>query len=163
MAVGPTLHTLEFNRRYVHDLVADISPEKMCDAAGTLTNHPAWQIGHLTVILGYAGTMLGLDTMLEQEWLDLFDRGSTVDHEQSHYPQKQELLGRFDDLHDTLARGLRGATEELLDQPTPERFQMRAFAPTIRDAVCFLLTWHEGAHAGQIAAWRRAKGLDNVL
>lgn len=157
-----SLHAFEFNRRYVRMMVEPIPEDRMCERPDGL-NHPAWQIGHLVTILGYAGTMLGLDTMQEPSWLELFDRGSGVTDERSRYPSRDELLARFDRLHEQLAAGLAQAPAELLSQPTPEPFNMRDFAPTIGDAVRFLMTWHEGAHAGQLAAWRKASGFENVI
>ena len=49
--------------------------------------------------------------------------------------------------------------------PNTARLQpdLRHFAPTIGDAISFLMTRREGMHAGQLAIGRKALGYPNVL
>ena len=48
-----------------------------------------------------------------------------------------------------------------LDDPLPWRFGEAL--PTLADAALFLAISHEAMHLGQLAAWRRSRGLPSAL
>ena len=57
---------------------------------------------------------------------------------------------------------LQAAPPELLATPFPDA-KFRAAAPTIGDGAVLVLTIHPATHWGQLSAWRRARGMGEVM
>jgi hypothetical protein len=71
------------------------------------------------------------------------------------------LLQALEDAHARLADAVMKASQEVLNQPTPEKFRNRF--PTVGALLAGLMTSHEASHNGQLSAWRRAMGLPSVF
>jgi hypothetical protein len=71
------------------------------------------------------------------------------------FPNKAEVLGRFDLAMDTAAAWVAKLSDADLAKPTPER--MQRFAPTVA-SVAMLLASHPLMHLGQVTVTRRALG-----
>ncbi|MHB8902596.1 MAG: DinB family protein [Thermoguttaceae bacterium] len=156
------LRNYAFDLEYLRLLLADIPEDQMCDQPPGLHNHPAWTVGHLCVGAQFANSLLGQETVLPEGWTRLFARGSKPVADRSVYPDKARLLAEFERCHKEVSRTVATIDEAKLAQETPNP-DFRQVAPTLSDVVVFVLVNHTATHLGQIAMWRRAKGLDPVI
>jgi transposase-like protein len=162
-----------WNLRYARALVADLSPAQWTEAGGPgLENHPAWTIGHLVTGSDILAEDLGLERDLPEGWRELFERRGPgdprlPDPEREAYPPMEALLAELERQHGRVERAWRQKLEEgsadggELERPLEWRFGDAL--PTLGDTVVFLAVSHEAMHLGQLAAWRRARGLPSGL
>lgn len=156
------LNTFAFDLNYLKMLVEDIPEEQMCDQLAGLENHPAWSIGHLAAGCQFCIRLMGGQSSLPAGWAELFGRGSKPVADRSKYPAKAELMAELDRSHQQAAQVVAAADESKLAEETPDP-EFRQVAPTLSDVVVFVLINHTATHLGQIAMWRRAKGLPAVI
>jgi hypothetical protein len=152
------LHLYKMNLAYAKLLVADVSPDQMCEQPHGLVNHPAWSLGHLAGSADGAGQLLGVSSGLPAGWGDAFIAGATPSPDKALFPGKDELLRFLEQAHARAAKGLADVDPAALALPHPIEMA-RGYFPTVGDHVIFLMTAHEMDHLGQIAAWRRAMRL----
>ena len=107
-------------------------------------------------------SLLGGEPSLPKGWAEPFGRGSKPSADASKYPSKVELLAEFERCHKLVTDMVAVADEATLAEETPDP-DFRQVAPTLHDAVVFILIHHTGTHLGQIAMWRRAQGLSPLL
>ncbi len=162
------LRAYECNLAYARALVSDLSDEDMACAAGVgLENHPAFTLGHLVTGAAMVASELGLEMDLPDGWSELFERRGPGDSRlpddgrETKYPGKDELLAELERQHHRAADAIRTADSAMLDQPC--EWRLDRWLPTVRDLLTFLCTSHEAMHLGQLAAWRRAKGLPAAM
>jgi hypothetical protein len=156
------LHSIGMNEFYAQALINDIPAERFCEQPGAVRNHPAWNVGHITLGLDGAAVALGLESQVPEQWQALFGQGSMPTSKAADYPDKETLLKTF---NDQLARVKQAIPEQLpakaADQNPFER--IRDFLPTVGDFVVFVTTVHPAVHLGQISSWRREAKLGRVL
>jgi len=162
-----------WNLQYAQALVSDLSAEQCTESSGPgLENHPAWTIGHLVAGSDMLAEDLGLERDLPEGWRQLFERRGPgdprlPDPQRESYPPMDALLAELERQHIRVERVWRERlTEEkkgnvVLNVPTKWRFD--SVLPTLGDAVVFFAVSHEAMHLGQLAAWRRARGLPSAL
>jgi hypothetical protein len=156
--VSALLRSWGNQRDYAQRLVADLSDADMVSqpVPGVVMNHPAWTIGHLSPYPPVLAAILE-----GREFVDplnsKFGRGTKPVSDVAAYPAKTAATADFLAGHDLLARALEGVDAGVFAKPIPlARWEQRF--PRIGDAVLYLMLHHEGAHLGQISAWRRAGG-----
>ena len=150
-----------FNLMYAETLVQDLSAEQMVQQPNGVINHPAWSLGHLVVSSNSLGSALGLESSLPEGWDKTFATGGTPSSDLSAYPSKDEILGALKEQHSRNTNALKNADPASWAKPHPNE-NTRKYFPTLGDMITFLMTGHEMAHLGQIAAWRRAMGLGSA-
>jgi len=157
-----------WNLQYAKALVKDLSEEQYTESGGPgLENHPAWTIGHLVTGSDMLAEDLGLERDVPEDWRELFERRGPgdprlPDAERDAYPPMPALLAELGRQHVRVERVWREKLAEGgLDVPLEWRFGDAL--PTLRDAVGFFAVNHEAMHLGQLAAWRRARGLPSAL
>ena len=157
----------EWNLLYAEALVADLSHDEWVSSGGPgLENHPAWTLGHLVTGSDMLAEDLGLERDLPDGWAELFERRGPGDprlpsSDPDVYPSKEEVLGELRRQHERVAKAWLDATPQQLETPIEWRFDSRL--PRVSDVTVFLAISHEAMHLGQLAAWRRAKGLPSAL
>jgi uncharacterized damage-inducible protein DinB len=115
---------------------------------------------------------LGLERDLSEEWRELFERRGPGDPRlpdpaRDAYPPMETLLAELERQHSRVERAWRdklangGASGTELEASIDWRFGDAL--PTLSDATVFLAVSHEAMHLGQLAAWRRARGLPSAL
>jgi len=162
-----------WNLRYAKALVSDLSETQSTEGSGPgLENHPAWTLGHLASASDMLAEDLGLERDLPEGWRELFERRGPGDprlpeSEQDAYPPIEALLAELERQHLRVERAWR---EKLAEQATgesaldaPLKWRFCDALPTLSDAVMFFAVSHEAMHLGQLAAWRRARGLPSAL
>jgi hypothetical protein len=140
----------------------DIPDERMTEQPTGVVNHPAWQIGHLTVVLDSAGKILGQEAVKGDEDGQKYGFGSQPLPDRGQYPSKDEMMADLLAAQERVKAGLEAATAEALGSANPNE-SMKDILPTLGDMVTFMATGHYGMHLGQVAAWRRAAGLPGVV
>ena len=167
------LRLYAWNLLYAQALVEDLSDSQCTESCGPgLENHPAWTIGHLVSGSDLLAQDLGLERNLPEGWCELFERRGPgdprlPDSNLDIYPPMKELLAELEGQHRRVDRAWReklvdgGQSGEGLAAPMEWRFCDTL--PTLADATLFLAVSHEAMHLGQLAAWRRAKGLPSAL
>lgn len=139
-------------------LVADLSEDQMAERPPGMVIHPAWSLGHLGATSDGLAGMLGLPSTFPDEWRDGARMGGLPSTDAADFPAKEQLLEQLREQHERVAAAMAEADAEQLRQPAPER--MRARFPTVGDFAVAMMTTHEANHLGQVAAWRRAMGLE---
>jgi hypothetical protein len=159
------LAAFAWNLRYAEELVADLTDEDWCvPGVRGLENHPAWTLGHLVSGVDILAEDLGLAREMPAEWRELFERRGPGDPRlpaDAPYPSIAEVLGELRRQHARVAEQWRAISDEALDAPLEWRFDGEF--PTTGGAALFLAVTHEAMHLGQVAAWRRARGLPSAL
>jgi len=162
-----------WNLTYATALVSDLSEAQCTESAGPgLENHPAWTIGHLVTASDMLAEDLGLARDLPEGWQELFERRGPGDArlpvtDRDTYPAMETLLAELERQHLRVESAWRerlsgqGPDGPKLDAPIEWRFHDAL--PTLNDAVGFFAVSHEAMHLGQLAAWRRARGLPSAL
>lgn len=144
---------------YSKMLVGDLDDERLAEQPTPGVNHPAWILGHLTVVAHRAMSLIsGGETDLPESWKTLFGPGSKLTANRADYPFKAELLPALEESYEALQRMILEATPEQLSRPSTHA-RTKAMLPEQKDLLAFLLTGHMGLHLGQLTTWRRMIGL----
>lgn len=165
--INEIINQLNFNRLYAKQLIADVPQEKMNLKPGPgLDNHPAFTIGHL--VTAYANLMNNLtgEFILAPGFKEVFLRQGPGDptlpnEDVSVYPNKEALLKELDAQHERLVNHLRSLPDAKLNEAFDWR--LKAYFPTYGNRIMFLCVNHYAMHLGQLAAWRRAMGMESAL
>jgi hypothetical protein len=140
--------------------LADFSDPDMMFRPAKTANHAIWQMGHL------ANSTRGLVTTCDPsvafpfEDDTRFGKSKASFDDAAAFPNKAELLGRFDQAMDIAAAWVAKLSESDFAKPTPER--MQKFAPTVGN-VAILLASHAYMHIGQFQVTRRALGKPHLM
>lgn len=167
MEIEAIIKQYDFNLVYAKALVADLSEGQMTTTPTKgLDNHPAWTIGHLVSGSVNLAEDLGAELTMPDGWVELFVRQGPGDprkpnSDRSKYPSKELLISELENQHNKVKHLLRNIDENKLKEPLTWRFSN--FMPTLRDVITFMCVNHESMHLGQLAAWRRAMGLESAL
>lgn len=157
-----TLTGLRSNRWMVPQMVADVAEERMAEQFGTMVNHAAWLLGHMTIGLNFAAELCGSDYRAPADWQPLFEPGSVPTADRARYPDKATLLAEIDRAGAAVENRLPALDADALCKPFPVE-SYRSFWPTVGDGVVFLATTHFAYHLGQLSAWRRGLGLGKAM
>jgi hypothetical protein len=161
------INAYAFNLRYAKALVKDVTLDMMTySPAEGLENHPAFTLGHLISGAALTSKYLGGPYEFAPEWERLFKRNGPGDprlpeQDTTRYPPKEQLLEELTKQHDLVEGLIQGLDKAEWNEPSPWRF--RNDLPTLGDLLLFMCVTHESMHLGQLAAWRRAMGLDSAL
>ena len=156
------LQTFGLNLMLAEMLVGDLSDEQMCAQPHGLINHPAWSLGHLVKSAHDCCSLIGVDSTLPDGWDETFKAGTPPTPDAGASPAKEDLLRELRGVHARLAEALPGVEASALAAPHPIE-PVRQYFPTVGDQIVYSMTAHEMDHLGQIAAWRRAMGLEPVM
>jgi len=158
------LAQIDFARRYTRELL-DATPRELWFARPEGTPATiAWQVGHLTVSQ-YGLLMFRIHGRRDED-LDLipgkfrkaFGRGSDPDGPGATQMNADELVERFEMIHERGTAGLQGAPSELLLEPV----EMPYAAYPVKLGAILFCPLHEHLHAGQIGLTRRLLGLKSI-
>ena len=116
---------------------------------------PFWQMGHLANSV--RGMVTACDPSVSFPFADdtRFGKSKASIDDAAFFPNKAELLGRFDQAMDIAAAWVARLSDADLAKPTSE--QMQRFAPTVAH-IAILLASHPMMHIGQFTVSRRALG-----
>jgi hypothetical protein len=143
---------------YCKYLIADIDDARFADQPSAGVNHPAWLLGHLTVVGNSGLNQLGAAVALPEGWPRIFGRGSQPIPDRAAYPSKDELIAALEACHERVDAAVRNALPETMAEPNPLEM-LRAGLPTRGDLLAHMLTAHEAAHLGHLSNWRRQMGM----
>ena len=167
------LRLYAWNLQYAKALVEDLSAAQCTQSGGPgLENHPAWTIGHLVTGSDLLAEDLGLERVLPEGWQELFERRGPgdprlPDSDPEVYPPMKDLLDELERQHLRVQGAWREKLEDIsksgqsLNDPVEWRYCDSL--PTLGDVTLFLAISREAMHLGQLAAWRRARGLASGL
>jgi len=144
----------------VASALADFSDADMMFRPAKTANHAIWQVGHLA---NSVRNMVGAcDPSVKFPFDDdsRFGKSKAASDDAAFFPNKAELLKRFDQAMDIAAGWVAKLSDADLAKPTPEF--MQAFAPTIGN-IAILLGSHPYMHLGQIQVSRRALGKPHLM
>ena len=153
------IYLYQFNLGVAARLVQDLTPQQMVQQPAGVVNHPAWSLGHLAMTANNLAVLLGLESQAPEGWARIFATGGIPSGDSSLYPSKEELLTVLTAQHERNSAAVLQADPAWFATPHPNE-QRRKFFPTVGDMVVMLMTSHEMNHLGQLAAWRRAMGLE---
>ena len=133
--------------------LADAIPADRFDVVAYPGGHDAcWIVGHLTVGLDFAGSLLGLGHNVAVEWGKLFGPGSPG-HCGESGPSKEELVQSLRRLHGLVGEAMRKADPAVLAQPHGMSF-LPADGPlqSMGDLIAYLVTTHAFYHLAQLSS-----------
>jgi hypothetical protein len=139
----------------VDTFLKDFSDADMLFRPAKTANHAIWQMGHLANSV--RGMVTSCDPSVAFQFEDdtRFGKSKASINDPAFFPNKAEILGRFDHAMDTAAAWVAKLSDAELAKPTSER--MQAFAPTVAH-VALLVASHPFMHIGQFTVTRRALG-----
>ena len=139
----------------IDSALADFSDADMMFRPAKTANHAIWQMGHLCNAT--RGMVSACDPSASFPFEDdtRFGKSKASFDDAKFFPNKAELLKRWDQAMDTAAAWVATLSDADLAKPTPE--PLRGFAPTF-GSVAILLASHPFMHLGQFQVTRRALG-----
>lgn len=161
------LRAYDFNLEYAKDLVRDVTDEQLYQAPGPgLENHPGFALGHLVMASALIAKYLGGVYDVPEGWEDFFHRAGPGDptlpvSDSPDLPAKDELIDELERQHGIVREAVLQCAPEKLESPVEWRFDQHF--PTAGDMLTFMCITHEAMHLAQVAAWRRALGLESSL
>jgi hypothetical protein len=146
-------------------LVKDIPADQFAHMPHPTMNHPAFNIGHLSLYPNRVFTLLGQPKGVVEKpgYSGLFQAGVQCVEQDGRYPHKDEIVGNYLERYNTIATVLADVSDETFQHENPLEGRLKELFPFVGSAVNFLLIGHHMSHLGQISAWRRAVGLPSVF
>jgi hypothetical protein len=150
---------------YAERLCADIPANRFGHQPRGKVNHPAFNMGHLSIYPNRLLTILGRPELVVEKpgWDLLFKAGVECVDDDGRYPGKDEIVAHYVDRYAAAMEALPGVAEERFAQENPMEGRMREILPTIGAVATFMLTCHPMMHLGQISTWRRMMGMGSAM
>lgn len=155
--------------RYAKRLLESVPPERFARVATpggqpVQSNHPAFNVGHLTLYPVKVLELLGADKTPASpptHYAELFSKDARCidDADGAVYPSKQELLDVFQRTYDAALAALRASDDQQLLAPNPVDTPLKGVCPTLGSMLAFYMTGHVMSHLGQVSTWRRMEGM----
>ena len=95
-------------------------------------------------------------------WAEAFKAGTPPNPDVAANPSKEELLRELTAVHERISAALPTLDAGQLEAEHPHE-GARQYFPTVGDHLMYSMTAHEMDHLGQLAAWRRALGLEPAI
>lgn len=152
-----TLDSLRFGRGFLHMVLEKTPDELFYTPAFPGANHAAWVVGHLAHTDEFFYKSLGNGKgVLPASWDELFGMNSKCVPDAKKYPSRKELMAALTERRAKVEAWLGSLSDEQLLTPVTGELEM--FAKTIAQ-LGPSMSFHDGFHAAQISAARRASGL----
>ncbi len=142
---------------FTSSLIEDLSDEQVYMRL-SVTNPPAWILGHLAAEADKALGILGKEQLLPNDWHSAYLQGSSPDAVMVRRT-KHELWQANEAVYASLRETVLALPPERLAEPSHSDF-LREHLPTKEAWFGHILTTHIAMHAGQIQYWRRLQGLE---
>lgn len=156
--IGTILDVHAMIHGFLIEAIEDVPESRMTEQPGTIANHPAWTLSHLSAYTGVLLSMLDDSSVPTADAeMERYGYGTTPVPDLAAYATKRELLDRFRDRSARLAAVVAQKHSVYFPRPAPEKF--RPHSPTIGHIAITLLVAHPPHHLGQLRQWRRAAGI----
>ncbi len=159
---------LRYGRRLL-DTIPDERFARVAQPGGTAvhSNHPAFNIGHLTLYPAKVAELLGADTRPASppaNYEAIFSKDSQCadDPDGTIYPRKSEIIEVFYRTYEAALDALRNCDDSLLLSENPIDSPIKKICPTLGSMLAFYVSGHVTSHLGQISTWRRMEGMPSV-
>jgi len=152
---------LDFTRSWTLNYLEGIPEDKYTFQPWPGANHVLWTLGHIAASDEFGIVALKGSTDFSMgPYAQQFGMGSTPVDDPSKYPPMKQVREYLDSQRRELLTLLDKVSEAELLLPTEG--DLAQFAPDLA-GIPFSLAWHEGMHAGQMVAIRKALGLKPVM
>ncbi len=146
------LEITKVSRKAFRNILDNYTLKQLNKVPEGFSNNLFWNIAHVVVtqqLLCYR--LSGLDTLVSNEWIELFKKGTSTTKDASEQDLKdlKELL--FSTIEKTAEDIEAGIFKEFTEYPTSTGFVLRS----VNDAFEFN-NFHEGIHLGYILALKKA-------
>jgi hypothetical protein len=149
--------TMEFARMFTKGILDETLPDKWLVQPTTGVNHVLWNVGHLGVSNRWVrGQIESPAPPGDADWRNLFSAGSTPVSDGAVYPKTADVRAYYEKEWDALLALLDRMSDAELAAPVSKDAAMLA---KNKLGLFYFAAWHEGMHAGEIAAIRKALGL----
>lgn len=156
-----SLEALEKSRWFLNKLLDGLTDEQRMLRACPGMNHAVWIVGHIAWTEDYfLSRCAGRPSGLPEGWEALFQYGSEVSDDPGVYPAHEELMRVLQDRRDALIGWLFTMDEVAMTRPLEG--DLAELSKNFGQVSPFL-AFHEGFHAGQLSAARRAAGLERLF
>ncbi len=147
-----------FQGQLLQTLMRDIDDVDLARQPSPGMNHPAWIVGHLTLVSELSLMQHGHMLLTPEEERPLYRPGSEPQPDRSIYPAKSVLVERFVAVHEQMLQTVPRISADFLSQPHGLPMEALKALPTQGHLLSHVLTTHEALHLGQLSALRRAMG-----
>jgi len=147
---------IQFCDQVTRGYVMDLTDQELLVRSVPNANHIAWQLGHL--ISGGQQMLVALGhkaPTLPESFIAAYTAETATSNDPAKFHKKAEYVRLWDEILAATLTAVDATPDVDLDKPAPER--MRAYAPTMADALSILGT-HWLMHAGQFVPIRRKLG-----
>ena len=116
---------------YAEALCNDIPADKFAHMPHPKMNHPAFNIGHLSLYPNRMFTMLGMTERVKEKqgWDLLFKAGVECVERDGHYPPKAEIMEHYLNRYQSLIEALPSVPEEVFGRRIRPRVGSRKSCP----------------------------------
>ena len=132
--------------------------------------HVAWHVGHMAIAEYFLGLLLVRgaqdedQSIIPENYRELFGYGSQVSGDQARYPSPAALLSVLAAVHDRVIKETQDLPDAVLDEPVvfddPEFDHHPIF--DLKGGALEWSTYHEHIHIGSIGLLRRQLGADPI-
>jgi len=147
---------LERTVAFIFRQLDDLTDDEMVLQPRGFPNHAAWTVGHVVFSCQAIAGELGIKSWLPEDWESDFGQGSLPATVVPDRLRKTFLLTALKESSQRLRAALLEMTEHDMADPLPDE-QSRKTMPTKGHALVQVIAAHTAYHAGQLAAWRRAR------
>lgn len=148
---------MEFARMFTRGIIDETPPDKWLFQPTTGVNHVLWNVGHLGVSNRWVrGQIDSSAPPGDADWRKRFAAGSTPVSDGAAYPPTADICAYYEREWDALLALLDQMSDAELAAPVSKDAAMLA---KNKLGLFYFAAWHEGMHAGEIAAIRKALGL----
>jgi len=151
---------------YGNKLCVDIPADKFGHMPMKGVNTALFNMGHLAIYADKCLRMIAREDLAhpdDAKWEALFKNGSPCLEQDGRYPNKDEIMKRFDQRYTVVADALPSVSDDLFSKPNPMGGRMTEILPTLGAAVMFMCGSHIQMHLGQVSAWRRVMGMGSAM
>jgi hypothetical protein len=158
---APLVWALDRARRHTLSLVAGVPLQAMRWQSAPGERHPEWLLGHLLLADTYLLFLLGAEPLPDDFAILLQRYGpASTPAAQDAGEHAHDAIERLTRTHAVRLARVEAMSAHDLAQSLPDA-HLAAAQPTIGHHLQALV-FHEGYHAGQLSAWRRAHGFAPV-
>lgn len=159
--VALALASLRFTRKVADDQLDGLPDTHALAQLPGATNHKAWTLGHQALSNAWFAMLLtGEMPALPESYEKLFGMKSVPVNDPGFYPPLDEIKAHYRATFAAFVDAIESLNDG--DLGAPPAGESGGFVSNKLDVI-IKAAWHEGWHAGQIAALRRGQGLPPLM
>jgi len=162
-AVERLVSTLNLNHWLIEKHLEGLSHEQTMIQAPYNINRMNWVLGHIAEHRDWMLRYLGEETLMSDDEVQMYRRGSESLQDDSEAIQVETLLGYLRQAKDNIIAILENAEEEFLAEVPQTAICLENHRTQTRLQRVQGLVWHETYHIGQVDLLRQVAGMNDAI